>query len=81
MFRFDYSQAPNETLNYLHEISSIFISKVYKECRDNCNAVESTAQILVKIIVQTNVSEITWKTDESYKLNILTSGNCMKFLS
>lgn len=80
LYRFDYVQTPNETLHYLHEISSIFISKVFKECRDRCNAVESTTQILVKLIVHTNISDITWNTDESYKLNILTSGNFINII-
>lgn len=34
----------------------------------------SEKQVSVRLLVQTNETEITWGTDESYRLDVITSG-------
>lgn len=76
-FRFNISQTPAETVDYLHDISNIFISKVLKECGDGCSEARSEKQVSVRLLVQSNETEITWSTDESYRLDVITSGRLL----
>lgn len=75
--RFDIYQTSIEINNFLRDISNIFISKVLKECGDGCNEARSEKHVLVRLLVQTNETEITWNTDESYRLDVITSGRLL----
>lgn len=72
--RFNISQTSIETTDYLHDISNIFISKLLRQCGDGCSVARSEKQVSVRLLVQTNETEITWGTDESYRLDVITSG-------
>lgn len=73
-FRFNISDSSVDVANYLHEISNIFISKVFKECGDDCDEARSEKHVSVRLSVHSNETEITWNTDESYRLDVVTSG-------
>lgn len=76
--RFNISQASIETELYLRDISDIFIAKVLKECGgDGCNEARSEKHVFVRLLVQSNETEITWNTDESYRLDVITSGRVL----
>lgn len=79
-FRFNISQTPIETVEYLHDISNIFISKVLNECGDGCSEARSEKHVSVRLLVQSNETEITWNTDESYRLDVITSGRIMNLI-
>lgn len=69
-------QSANGVAKYLREISNIFAAKVRRECADGCNATDTTKSIFIQMNVQSDsMSEITWNTDESYRLDISTTGN------
>lgn len=74
IYSFDFSRAPANTSKYLNDISDIFLTKVLKECGDGCNIAKSDKEISVLYTVQSNETEITWNTDESYRLDVLTNG-------
>lgn len=72
--RFNISQTSIETADYLRDISNIFLAKLLRQCGDRCNVARSEKQVSVRLLVQTNETEITWNTDESYRLDVITSG-------
>lgn len=74
--RFDYVHAQNDAAKYLRDISNIFAAKIRRECADDCNAADVSQPIFIQIHVQSNMSDITWSTDEGYRLDITTEGNC-----
>lgn len=73
-FRFNISQLSINTTAYLRDISEIFVSRVLLECGDGCNEARSGKHVSVRLLIQSNETEITWTTDESYRLDIITSG-------
>ncbi|XP_031632217.1 chitooligosaccharidolytic beta-N-acetylglucosaminidase [Contarinia nasturtii] len=73
--KFNISGTSVDTTNYLHAISNIFISKVIKECGNGCNEARSEKHVSVRLLVRSNETEITWSTDESYRLDVITSGD------
>lgn len=70
-------QSENGVAKYLRDVSNIFVAKVRRECADQCNATDITSgPISIQINVQSDsMSEITWNTDESYRLDVSTAGN------
>lgn len=48
---------------------------MFKECGDDCNEARSEKHVSVRLLVHTNETEITWNTDESYRLDVITSGS------
>lgn len=77
--RFNISQTSIETADYLHDISNIFLSKLLRQCGDRCNVARSEKQVSVRLLAQTNETEITWNTDESYRLDVITSGKLIYY--
>lgn len=73
-FRFNISQTSFEAATYLRDVINIFFSKVLQECGDGCDEVKSEKHVSVRLLVQSNETELTWDTDESYRLDVITSG-------
>lgn len=73
-FRFDFSRVSSNASRYLNEVSDLFLSKILKECGDGCNIAKSDKEITVQYTVQSNETNITWNTDESYRLDVVTNG-------
>lgn len=77
-YRFNISETSAGAANYLHDISNLFIAKVFNECGDDCNEASSEKHVLVRLVVlHSNETEINWNTDESYRLDVITSGMCV----
>lgn len=45
-----------------------------RQCGDGCNEARSEKHVTVWLLAQSNEIEITWNTDESYRLDVITSG-------
>lgn len=52
----------------------IFLSKISHECGDDCKSAKSEKEISVRMNIQTIETDLTWDTDESYHMNIITNG-------
>lgn len=72
-FRFDLNHVPNNTQPYINEISKIFMSNIKRECINDCTSAAST-DILIQLFVELNETQITWHTDESYSIEVITRG-------
>lgn len=78
--RFNISKISINTTEYLRDVSNIFVSKVLKECGNGCNDAKSEKHVSVQLLIQSNETEITWNTDESYRLDVITSGKIIDCL-
>lgn len=52
----------------------IFSSKISHECGDGCKSAKSEKEITVRMSIQSIETDLTWDTDESYQISIVTKG-------
>lgn len=71
---FDYPQENEELLNYLNEVTSLFLKNLNDECGSICNS-PSDNEMFIRISIDSNSLKLTHDTDESYRLNISTISN------
>ncbi|KAI9581797.1 chitooligosaccharidolytic beta-N-acetylglucosaminidase [Glossina fuscipes] len=71
--RFNIMANSSWTKQFLRETNRIFVSNIIKECLRNCT-VERSKEILVRVAVNSTSLTLDWESDESYKLNIRTTG-------
>lgn len=73
--RFDTKLVPVNSTSFVNEFNDIFLTNIQRECGNHCVESQSDKEIIVQQIVSTNEAELTWDTDESYHLEIITRGN------
>ncbi|OWR46107.1 beta-N-acetylglucosaminidase 1 precursor [Danaus plexippus plexippus] len=67
--RFDLSNAPAETRKILAEMSQVATQNIISECEGNVTEVVEMP-VIVHITVKTDNMNLTWQTDEQYRLDV-----------
>lgn len=62
---------PANVTDYMRKVNEIFQQNIRRECKTHCTSTSSTEEIVVHIIVHTNEIDLTWETNESYRLDIV----------
>lgn len=57
--------------DYVRRVTEIFQANICRECKTNCTSTSSNEEILVHIIVHSNEIDLTWETNESYRLDVV----------
>lgn len=57
--------------DYVKSVTEIFQTNIRRECRTSCTSTRSNEEVLVHIIVHSNDIDLTWDTNESYRLDIV----------
>lgn len=57
--------------DYVRSVTEIFQTNIRRECSTNCTSTRSNEAVLVHIIVHSNDIDLTWDTNESYRLDIV----------
>lgn len=66
---------PQSIWNNVDKMLFIFLSKISHECDDNnCKTAKSEKEISIRMNIQSTESDLTWDTDESYQISIVTKG-------
>lgn len=69
--RFDSTNVPDNTKDYILEISRIFLDVIQTESGRLCN-IEAPPEILIRFYIRSTYTNLTWTTDESYSVDIST---------
>lgn len=65
---------PHSIWDNVDKMLFIFLSKISHECGDHCKTAKSEKEISVRMNIQSTETDLTWDTDESYQINIITKG-------
>lgn len=72
--RFNYSLVPHSIWDNVDKMLFIFLSKIGHECGDDCKSAKSEKEISVRMNMESIETDLTWDTDESYQISIVTKG-------
>lgn len=76
--RFDLSNAPVETREILVEMTQVASQYLLDECDGNVTEVVDTP-VVVYITVKTSNLDLTWETDEQYRLDVQSKGKIILY--
>lgn len=62
---------PANATDYVNKVNEIFLQNIRRDCKKHCTTTNSSESIVVHIIVHTNEVDLTWETNESYRLDIV----------
>lgn len=69
--RFDSTNVPDNTKDYILEISRIFLDVIQTESGRLCS-IEAPPEVLIRFYIRSIYTNLTWTTDESYSVDIST---------
>lgn len=62
---------PANVTGYVRQVNGIFLRNIRRECKAHCAIQNATQTIVVHIVVHSNELDLTWDTNESYRLDII----------
>lgn len=72
IFRFDLQHVPANVTDYMNKVNEIFLKNIRKGCRAHCTSTVANDEVFVHIIVHSNEINLSWETNESYRLDIVS---------
>lgn len=73
--RFDLQHVPANVTEYMKKIKEIFLKNIQRECKTHCTSTNTDQEVLVQFNVHSSTIDLTWATNESYRLDIVMKEN------